>query len=315
MHPSPTSSRSGWARRPWRWWASRCWPGSMPATRTGSRSGPRSRASFDAASRPRAWSATLRARRAPSETAPGFVSLMGGLGEMVEALVAGLPDGALMPGTPVRALRRRGTASVAETAGGPVLARVVVLALPPPRAAPLVAGLSGDAAKILAGIPFRLDGHGAPRLPPGRRGPPLDGYGVLVPRGEGLRTTAITFSSTKLPGRAPDGHGPATRSWAGSAIRACSASRCAATGDRGRGPARAPGHQGRARPEARLPLAGGHPADGGWTPGAGGRDRHPPGPRTRPVPDGRPGCAEPAIPDVIADATRAASEAALVARR
>jgi len=35
---------------------------------------------------------------------------------------------------------------------------------------------------------------------------PLDGYGLLVPRGEGLRTTALTFSSTKLPGRAPAGH-------------------------------------------------------------------------------------------------------------
>jgi oxygen-dependent protoporphyrinogen oxidase len=35
---------------------------------------------------------------------------------------------------------------------------------------------------------------------------PLDGYGLLVPRGEGLRTTALSFSSTKLPGRAPDGH-------------------------------------------------------------------------------------------------------------
>jgi oxygen-dependent protoporphyrinogen oxidase len=27
-----------------------------------------------------------------------------------------------------------------------------------------------------------------------------------VPRDEGLRTTAVTFSSTKLPGRAPEGH-------------------------------------------------------------------------------------------------------------
>ena len=80
------------------------------------------------------------------------------------------------------------------------------MALPPPRAAPLVAGLAGDAAKILAGIPFAST---ATVLLGYRRADvahPLDGYGVLVPRGEGLRTTAITFSSTKLPGRAPEGH-------------------------------------------------------------------------------------------------------------
>ncbi len=35
---------------------------------------------------------------------------------------------------------------------------------------------------------------------------PLDAYGLLVPRSEGLRTTAVSFFSTKFPGRAPEGH-------------------------------------------------------------------------------------------------------------
>jgi len=161
----------------------------------------------DAASRPEGLVRGLRARQAPSEAAPpGFVSLEGGLGEMVDALVAGLPAVALRPGTPVRALRRERDGFVVETAGGPVLARTVVLALPAPRAAPLVAGFSGDAAKILAGIPFAST---ATVLLGYRRADvahPLDAYGVLIPRGEGVRTTAITFSSTKLPGRASDGH-------------------------------------------------------------------------------------------------------------
>jgi oxygen-dependent protoporphyrinogen oxidase len=34
----------------------------------------------------------------------------------------------------------------------------------------------------------------------------LDGYGLLVPGTEGLRTTACGFFSTKFPGRAPAGH-------------------------------------------------------------------------------------------------------------
>ena len=35
---------------------------------------------------------------------------------------------------------------------------------------------------------------------------PLDGYGVVIPRGEGLGASALGFVSTKFPGRAPEGH-------------------------------------------------------------------------------------------------------------
>jgi oxygen-dependent protoporphyrinogen oxidase len=35
---------------------------------------------------------------------------------------------------------------------------------------------------------------------------PLDGYGLVVPKSEGLRCSACSFFSTKFPGRAPDGH-------------------------------------------------------------------------------------------------------------
>ena len=52
---------------------------------------------------------------------------------------------------------------------------------------------------------------------------PLDGYGLIVPGTEGLRTTACGFFSTKFPGRAPDGLGPPARlrGWA-ARPRACS---------------------------------------------------------------------------------------------
>jgi oxygen-dependent protoporphyrinogen oxidase len=35
---------------------------------------------------------------------------------------------------------------------------------------------------------------------------PLDGYGVVIPRGEGMTASALSFVSTKFPARAPDGH-------------------------------------------------------------------------------------------------------------
>jgi oxygen-dependent protoporphyrinogen oxidase len=103
-------------------------------------------------------------------------------------------------------VRRDGRGFTVKAEEGPVAARVVVVALPPPRAAALVADLSPEAGRLLAGVRFAST---ATVLLGYRResvGHPLDGYGLLVPRGEGLRTTALSFSSTKLPGRAPDGH-------------------------------------------------------------------------------------------------------------
>ena len=61
-------------------------------------------------------------------------------------------------------------------------------------------------ARALAAIPFASS---ATVLLGYRRedvGHPLDGYGLVVPRTEGLRTTALSFVSTKFPYRAPDGH-------------------------------------------------------------------------------------------------------------
>jgi oxygen-dependent protoporphyrinogen oxidase len=146
------------------------------------------------------------ARRSAGEAAAGFVSLLGGLGELVDGLVAGLPPSSLLSGARAHGLRREGSSFVVESEAWSVEAKAIVLALPPPCAAPLLAGLSAGAARILAAVPFAST---ATVLVGYRRADvthPLDGYGVLVPRGEGLRTTAVTFASTKLPGRAPEGH-------------------------------------------------------------------------------------------------------------
>jgi oxygen-dependent protoporphyrinogen oxidase len=80
------------------------------------------------------------------------------------------------------------------------------VAIPAPRAAALVAPLDAEAGALLAGIPFVSTAVVC--LGYRRRDVqhPLDGYGLIVPESEGLRTTACGFFSTKFPGRAPDGH-------------------------------------------------------------------------------------------------------------
>ena len=136
-----------------------------------------------------------------------FRSLPDGLGEMVTALVAAMPARACRIDSPVRAIRP-GTSGWMVEAGGlkAFEARAVILAVPAPRAIPLVQEPAPDVANTLSTIPFVST---ATVLLGFRRADvrhPLDGYGLLVPRAEKLRTTAVGFFSTKFPGRAPEGH-------------------------------------------------------------------------------------------------------------
>jgi oxygen-dependent protoporphyrinogen oxidase len=136
-----------------------------------------------------------------------FRSLPDGLGELVSALVASLPARSCRIDSPVRAVRASPSGWLVEAGGQqPFEARAVVLAVPAPRAIPLLQDLAPEAARLLSLIPFAST---ATILLGYRRADvrhPLDGYGLLVPRGEGLRTTAMGFFSTKFPGRAPEGH-------------------------------------------------------------------------------------------------------------
>ena len=146
-------------------------------------------------------------RAAPASTGSAFYSLAGGLGELVGALVAGLPATRRRTSAVVTRLEPREGGTLLTLADGTtVAAQAVVLAVPAPAAAPLLAPLSPGASELLASIPFASSATialGYRREDVGHR---LDGYGFIVPRGEGLRCTACTFVSTKFPGRAPEGH-------------------------------------------------------------------------------------------------------------
>jgi oxygen-dependent protoporphyrinogen oxidase len=150
------------------------------------------------------WAA---ARTAPPSTGSAFYSLAGGLGELVGALVASLPAARRRTSAAVTGLETREGATLLTLADGTaVAAEAVIVAVPAPAAAMLVAPLAPAAGELLASIPFASSATialGYRREDVGHR---LDGYGFIVPRGEGLRCTACTFVSTKFPGRAPEGH-------------------------------------------------------------------------------------------------------------
>jgi oxygen-dependent protoporphyrinogen oxidase len=147
-------------------------------------------------------------RRTPGAGPPAaFYSLRGGLREMVDALVLRLERERIWTKAAVRTVSRTADGfSLAVHGGETVAAKRVVVAAPGPRVAPALAGLVPDVSRALAAIPFASSAT----VLVGYRGEdvahPLGGYGMVVPETEGLRTTALSFVSTKFPHRAPEGH-------------------------------------------------------------------------------------------------------------
>ena len=92
-----------------------------------------------------------------------------------------------------------------DSAGG-IDADGVVVALPAPAAARLIATADDLLAADLGGIEYA--GSVVVVLGYARHAVshPLDAAGVVVPRVEGRKALAVSFSSAKFPGRAPEGH-------------------------------------------------------------------------------------------------------------
>jgi oxygen-dependent protoporphyrinogen oxidase len=150
------------------------------------------------------WRARPRGADARPQTA--FYSLAGGLGELVDAVARRLPPASVRLGARVRALaRRRRAFAVTLEDGATITSEAVIVALPAYAAAPLIAALSPEAGLLLQAIPFASSATVALGYSRDDVVHPLDGHGLVVPRGEALRCSACTFASAKFAGRAPDG--------------------------------------------------------------------------------------------------------------
>jgi oxygen-dependent protoporphyrinogen oxidase len=137
------------------------------------------------------------------------VTLRGGLGELVEGLVAELEAGAgveMRTGAAVTSLTRGADGwRLGMEAGAPVEAAAVVLAAPASIAAPLIEPHAPETAAVLARIRYVSTaavtlGCREADLPES-----LDGFGFVVPAAEGRRITACTWSSAKFDDRAEPG--------------------------------------------------------------------------------------------------------------
>jgi oxygen-dependent protoporphyrinogen oxidase len=135
-----------------------------------------------------------------------FLSLSGGMGELVDALVAAIPADVRRTNAEVARVARDGDGFVVESAAATWRARAVVLAVPAPRVARLLDPLLPEVAALFRGIDFASTATVVAGFRRDDVQDPLAGYGLVVPRTEQRHTLACTFVSTKLPGRAPDGH-------------------------------------------------------------------------------------------------------------
>jgi oxygen-dependent protoporphyrinogen oxidase len=142
-----------------------------------------------------------------------FVTLRGGLGQLVDALVARLTAAGviLQAGRRVTSLRRVGQDSSASRFelglddGARFTADAVILTTPAFAAADLLRPFERAAADLLAGIPYASTGTVSLIYDRARLGASVEGFGFVVPRVERRPLLAATWSSLKWPHRAPPG--------------------------------------------------------------------------------------------------------------
>jgi protoporphyrinogen/coproporphyrinogen III oxidase len=151
-----------------------------------------------------------------------FVTLMGGMQELVDALAARLPKGTLYTDMPVTSLSQGADVKswrITVASGEFISADAVILATPAFQSAVLLSAVAPTAVSELRQISYvstatvslayrRSD---FPKSP--------DSFGFVVPAVEGRKIMACTFSSLKYPGRAPQDH-LLLRAFVGGALQA-----------------------------------------------------------------------------------------------
>lgn len=151
----------------------------------------------------RAMFARRKKRTGPSK----LYSFSGGLATFINGLTKNL-GASVRPNTAVRSIDRRGMLWVVTTESGEAIdADHVVLASAARAAAPLVRDHDRVLAAALSAIPYSSVNLVALAYRTADIPRPLDGYGYLVTRPEGLSTLGVVWESSLFPGRAPEGFG------------------------------------------------------------------------------------------------------------
>jgi protoporphyrinogen/coproporphyrinogen III oxidase len=164
--------------------------------------------------------ALRRERQRKAHTSPGgssavpgsrslFLTPQTGLGEIVEALITALEQTgvSLRLNAAVEQVSPAGGSYAVVLAGGETLVTEgVILAAPSYVSARLIEGFAPDLAAELGAIEYASTATVTLAYPGSDLPLPLDGYGYVIPRREGRKALACTWTSTKFPHRAPEGY-------------------------------------------------------------------------------------------------------------
>ena len=138
-----------------------------------------------------------------------FLTPTTGLAEIVEAMVETLTKNraGLRLNTPVSRITKTDSRYLVDLDSGDALeADSVILATPAPVSGSLLAALDPKLAAVLESIPYASTATVTLAYRQSDLSRPLDGYGYVIPRREGRRALACTWTSTKFPHRAPEGY-------------------------------------------------------------------------------------------------------------
>jgi protoporphyrinogen/coproporphyrinogen III oxidase len=150
----------------------------------------------------------VTAPRPPGATGgrAGFLAPVGGMGELIEALVPRLGAVNIRCSTSVQRIERTGEGYAVELDTGEMIeAHAVIIATPAHAAAHLLETVAPPLAETLCAIPYSSSVTLSMAYREEDVARALGGYGYIIPKAEGRPVLACTWTSSKFAGRAPDG--------------------------------------------------------------------------------------------------------------
>jgi protoporphyrinogen/coproporphyrinogen III oxidase len=147
----------------------------------------------------------FRQIRQPKSSNGAFMSLPGGLQELVDALVRVLPADSIRLGAGVRSIERRDRFDVTLESGEVLSARAVIVCAPAFESAGLLRPVDGELASLCARIPYASSATVTFGYRRDDVAHPLRGSGFVIPRVEKTTIMAGSWVSSKWRSRAPEG--------------------------------------------------------------------------------------------------------------
>ena len=136
-----------------------------------------------------------------------FMTLKDGLGEMVDAVIKNSPNIQFKSGVKVAALEKKKDGwHVKLGDGSECQADAIILATPGGVTAKIIKPIAPDSAELLDRIHYVSTATVTLGYKKEGFSHSLDGFGFVVPKAEGRSILACTWTSSKFPHRAPEGH-------------------------------------------------------------------------------------------------------------